>query len=72
MASIASPCSKICIIEPVSGWCLGCGRNLVEIERWAAFSDDERARVISGLAQRLAAISLPRPAQTHNCKNQEL
>ncbi|MEA2977979.1 MAG: uncharacterized protein QOF19_3499 [Alphaproteobacteria bacterium] len=72
MATVASPCTKICIIEPVRGWCLGCGRNLVEIERWAAFSDDERARVVSGLAQRLAAISLPRPAHAHSRKNQVL
>lgn len=64
MAAIISPCEKICIVDPASGLCRGCGRSLGEIERWTAYSDDERERVMSELPQRLAAMQLqasPRP-----------
>jgi predicted Fe-S protein YdhL (DUF1289 family) len=53
MAAIASPCNKICTVDPASRLCLGCGRSLVEIERWTAYSDAERARVMAELPQRL-------------------
>ena len=53
MTAIASPCNKICTVDPVSGLCLGCGRTLQEIERWTAYSDTERARVMAELPQRL-------------------
>ncbi len=63
MAAIASPCNKTCVIEAVAGICLGCGRNLVEIERWAGFTDRERANVMAELPRRLAALSARQPAR---------
>ena len=57
MASIETPCEKICILDRPSGLCRGCGRSLVEIERWSAYSDDERARVMVELPERLAAMN---------------
>jgi predicted Fe-S protein YdhL (DUF1289 family) len=63
MAAILSPCEKICIVDPASGLCRGCARNLSEIERWASYSEEERARVISELPGRLEAMRAPRPAQ---------
>ncbi len=56
MAALASPCNKICVIDAAAGICLGCGRNLVEIERWSAFTDRERADVMADLPRRLAAL----------------
>jgi predicted Fe-S protein YdhL (DUF1289 family) len=51
---IESPCNKVCVIEPRSGFCRGCGRNLDEIARWTALTDDERRRVIAELPRRLS------------------
>ncbi|HAH11902.1 MAG TPA: DUF1289 domain-containing protein, partial [Alphaproteobacteria bacterium] len=29
-----SPCIRVCTIEPVSGYCRGCGRTMPEIAQW--------------------------------------
>jgi predicted Fe-S protein YdhL (DUF1289 family) len=55
-ALIKTPCEKICVLDPPSGLCRGCGRTLAEIERWTAYSDGERARVMAELPSRLTAI----------------
>lgn len=54
--TIDSPCTKICTLDPASGLCLGCGRTLAEIARWAGLDDAQRAAVMRGLAGRLAEI----------------
>jgi hypothetical protein len=64
MVTILSPCEKICIADPASGLCRGCGRSLTEIERWTAYSDDERARVMRELPRRIEAMLAARPATT--------
>ena len=53
MAVIESPCTKVCTVDPASGRCVGCGRSLDEIARWAQMSDAERARIMSELGHRL-------------------
>ena len=53
--AIASPCTKVCIIDPRSGLCRGCGRTLDEVARWTSFSDSERDRIMTELPQRRAA-----------------
>jgi predicted Fe-S protein YdhL (DUF1289 family) len=63
MAAIQSPCNKTCVIDPAAGLCLGCGRNLVEIERWAGFTDVERTQVMAELPRRLATLSARRSAR---------
>lgn len=55
---IASPCTKVCTIDPVSALCRGCGRRLEEIARWASLTDSERVRIMAELPQRLAASGL--------------
>lgn len=62
MASIASPCTKICVIHAVEGLCLGCGRSLREIAAWSSLSGQDRTRVMADLPRRLAAVLPPRPA----------
>jgi hypothetical protein len=52
-----SPCVKICTYDAALGLCLGCGRNLDEIARWASFSDAERRRIMDALPKRLAGLN---------------
>jgi predicted Fe-S protein YdhL (DUF1289 family) len=49
---IASPCNKVCTIDPRSGLCRGCGRTLDEIARWGSLADSERQRIMSELPER--------------------
>ena len=49
---IASPCTKVCLMNEASGLCRGCYRTLDEIARWGTMSDAERAKVIDELAAR--------------------
>jgi len=51
---IASPCSKVCVLNPDFNLCRGCYRTLEEIARWAAMSELERAAVIQLLPLRRA------------------
>jgi predicted Fe-S protein YdhL (DUF1289 family) len=59
MPPIETPCVKVCTLDARSGLCLGCGRTIAEIERWARMSTQERARIMTELPVRLAA-----PAKT--------
>ena len=45
---IASPCTKVCTIDPASRLCRGCGRSLDEIAGWMSLSDSERALLMGG------------------------
>ena len=49
-----SPCVKICVIQPATGLCAGCGRTIDEISRWGGMSGEERARVSAQLPARMA------------------
>jgi predicted Fe-S protein YdhL (DUF1289 family) len=59
MTDIESPCNKVCMVDPTSALCIGCGRNLAEIAGWIGFRADERARIMAQLPGRLAALALP-------------
>jgi predicted Fe-S protein YdhL (DUF1289 family) len=50
-----TPCTKVCTVDPRSGLCIGCGRTLAEIARWASMSDRERADIMAALPARRAA-----------------
>lgn len=52
---VASPCIKVCRIDPVTGWCEGCHRTLDEIARWGEASDAERRRILAFVARRRQA-----------------
>jgi predicted Fe-S protein YdhL (DUF1289 family) len=62
MADIESPCNKVCVIDPISALCIGCGRSLVEIESWLRLRPEQRADVMADLPRRLSMLSPPRPA----------
>jgi len=55
MDAIETPCTKICVVDPASGLCRGCGRSLSEIASWSSLSVEERRRVMAELADRIAA-----------------
>ena len=51
-APIASPCTKICVMDPGSGCCIGCLRTLDEIARWSEMTNDERREVLAAIESR--------------------
>lgn len=64
---MATPCIRICRIDPRTGLCSGCGRTTTEIVLWTSYSDDERLAIMAVLAARLgdgtaAAVAGTEPA----------
>jgi predicted Fe-S protein YdhL (DUF1289 family) len=53
MAAIATPCINVCVLDPGTGFCRGCGRTVDEIASWSRMSDAERKRIMGELPQRL-------------------
>ncbi|WP_204165431.1 DUF1289 domain-containing protein [Methylobacterium sp. 17Sr1-1] len=51
----SSPCIRLCVLDPVTGLCEGCGRTGAEIAAWGSLSEPERLRIMAGLPARLAA-----------------
>jgi predicted Fe-S protein YdhL (DUF1289 family) len=51
--ALETPCVNICLLDPATGTCLGCGRTLAEIASWAAMSDAERRAVMAALPARM-------------------
>ncbi len=52
MTEIASPCVKLCVLHPESGFCVGCHRTMEEIAGWTRLSDAERADIMAALPAR--------------------
>lgn len=50
--NLESPCVRVCVIDPGTGFCIGCQRTLDEISHWVAMSDAERDAVRNALAAR--------------------
>jgi uncharacterized protein len=55
-----TPCIAVCIIDPRTSLCLGCGRTLPEIARWHRMDSVERQAVMAQLAARMADAGLVR------------
>lgn len=53
--NVESPCMRECVIEPHTGYCLGCFRKLDEISFWASYTPEERRRVMERLHARRVA-----------------
>ena len=54
---IETPCVKICVVDPETGFCIGCGRTGGEIGGWLAMSADERRMIMQGLPERVATLT---------------
>lgn len=50
-----SPCVRVCVVHPQTGYCLGCGRTVEEIARWPRMTAEERRAVLAVLGEREAA-----------------
>ena len=56
--STETPCIAVCMIDPKTGLCFGCGRTLPEIARWHKMERAERLAVMEGLAARMTDAGL--------------
>ncbi|HTZ66678.1 MAG TPA: DUF1289 domain-containing protein [Roseiarcus sp.] len=52
-APISTPCINVCVVDPLSALCVGCGRTTAEIAAWPTMSEAERVVVMAGLGERL-------------------
>ena len=51
---------NICVIDEVSGYCIGCGRTRAEVAGWTRMSPDDRRATMAGLAERMTSITRDR------------
>lgn len=49
---VPSPCVRVCVIEPRSGYCRGCRRTLPEIAGWARADEDRKLAIVEQLRTR--------------------
>jgi uncharacterized protein len=59
--SLETPCIAVCMIDPKTSLCLGCGRTLPEIARWHRMESAERLAVMAQLSPRMAEAGLVQP-----------
>ncbi len=55
---IETPCIKVCVVDPETGFCIGCGRTRMEIAGWLGYSTHERRGIIAGLPDRVETLTL--------------
>jgi uncharacterized protein len=53
-----TPCVAVCMIDPRSNLCFGCGRTLPEIARWPRMERAERQAVMARLLERMEQAGL--------------
>jgi predicted Fe-S protein YdhL (DUF1289 family) len=46
---------QICVIDPRSALCIGCGRTVNEIAAWGDLDETSRLAIMAGLQERLVA-----------------
>ena len=51
--TISTPCIRVCILDPDTGLCEGCGRTREEIAAWYGLSEEERLSIMAGLEERM-------------------
>ncbi len=55
---IETPCVKICVVDPETQLCIGCGRTRDEIGGWIGMKPEERHAVVLALPDRMATMTL--------------
>ena len=53
-----TPCIAVCMIDPRTNLCFGCGRTLPEIARWHRMDSNERQAVMAELTSRMREAGL--------------
>jgi uncharacterized protein len=54
---LETPCINVCIIDNLTGYCMGCGRTQTEIGTWTAMTSVERRALMERLPDRLTEIA---------------
>ncbi|MDE2445095.1 MAG: DUF1289 domain-containing protein [Alphaproteobacteria bacterium] len=54
---IETPCVKVCVVDPETQFCIGCGRTRTEIAGWLAMSPAERHTIVEALTERVATLT---------------
>jgi uncharacterized protein len=55
--TIETPCIKICVIDPASGFCIGCGRTGGEIGAWMGMAAGQRREIMTTLPERMKTMT---------------
>ncbi len=63
-----TPCIAVCMMDPRTNLCFGCGRTLPEIARWHRMESAERLEVMAQLPARMAEAGLARPEMAAGSK----
>jgi uncharacterized protein len=58
----ASPCTKICRLDPQTNRCVGCYRTIAEIAGWSKYSAQQKTVVLRDLARRRSESPFDPPA----------
>ncbi len=64
-----TPCIAVCMMDPRTNLCFGCGRTLPEIARWHRMESAERREVMAQLPARMAEAGLARPEMAADSKD---
>ena len=46
MTPTASPCIGTCLLDPDTAECIGCYRNIKEIQTWSKYSEEEKQKAM--------------------------
>ncbi len=58
LPEIETPCVKVCVVDPETGFCIGCGRTRGEIGSWLGLSPGERHAIMMSLDERVETLTL--------------
>jgi hypothetical protein len=53
MTRASTPCIRVCMLDPETGLCEGCGRTREEIGTWFRITEEERQRIMAELPERM-------------------
>lgn len=63
-----TPCVAVCMIDPKTKLCFGCGRTLPEVARWHTMESAERLALMALLPARMADAGLqPTAGSSKRC-----
>ena len=58
LPEIETPCIKVCVVDPETGFCIGCGRTRMEIGSWLGLSPADRKSLMESLGERVETLTL--------------
>ena len=58
LPAIETPCIKVCVVDPDTGFCIGCGRTRMEIGSWLGLTPADRQTVMASLGERVETLTL--------------